>query len=424
MPSDITGKAVTNFQTNQSASETTPLLVKNIRLSTEDVRASRNVLDSLRIFKNTTPNMLKAQTKTTCDRKEGIVNSAFCADHAANLKEAATVKESTLQTGEKTNGQSECCTAPLIEQDRALFEAVKSWKLLSLEQLKKIEKMDMLTEVLCIDHTMEILDGSGEHLSAERMKDMDSLLKIIKTVLSPECTELFKNTEETQDVITVLKRDLNQIKKHLKDYTDHIKVLISENDDIYFGQLNENEKEDGFGIRFLKNGDIEMGMFSNGERHGWNRCIETEGCIFEGFFHDGLEHGLVKLTFKNGCHSFANFRNGEKEGSGISTYNKASKPKPGKVHVVRYEGSYSEGRKDGEGKITCSNGNTMEMTFSHGKHSGKARITYTDGSIYQGDIQNGLSHGKGILLDKEGHEIFEGEFYKGLPNCTGRPKNQ
>ena len=76
-----------------------------------------------------------------------------------------------------------------------------------------------------------------------------------------------------------------------------------------------------------------------------------------------------------------------------------------------YTGHFSEGEKNGIGKIEYRNGMTYEGQFEEGRPHGYGITHYSDFSIYKGYFEHGLYNGKGTL--KTVNCIFDGDWGKG-----------
>jgi hypothetical protein len=85
----------------------------------------------------------------------------------------------------------------------------------------------------------------------------------------------------------------------------------------------------------------------------------------------------------------------------------------------RYFGSLVDGKLQGKGRATWSNGTSYEGWFDQGLFSGNGRLRYTTGDVYEGNFEQGLQSGMGRLTTQQGH-VFVGEFSKGELNGKGR----
>ena len=60
--------------------------------------------------------------------------------------------------------------------------------------------------------------------------------------------------------------------------------------------------------------------------------------------------------------------------------------------------SQAQDAKDGDGKMTLSDGSVYEGQFKDGVFDGKGTLTYANGEQYTGEFKNGLYDGNGVLL--------------------------
>jgi|GEM_PF-1047966 len=88
-----------------------------------------------------------------------------------------------------------------------------------------------------------------------------------------------------------------------------------------------------------------------------------------------------------------------------------------------YEGYFSNGKRDGNGRliIARADGNEVyEGSWSNGEKHGYGEIEYTSGSTYKGYWSNGLRHGKGTYDDDSDYRThYEGEWAEGRRNGFG-----
>ena len=80
----------------------------------------------------------------------------------------------------------------------------------------------------------------------------------------------------------------------------------------------------------------------------------------------------------------------------------------------KYVGEFKDGKKNGQGVLTYSNGSKYVGEFQDGKKHGQGIITSPEGSQYEGVFKDGKFHGKGALFryDKSGQPC--GKFERGL----------
>ena len=71
-----------------------------------------------------------------------------------------------------------------------------------------------------------------------------------------------------------------------------------------------------------------------------------------------------------------------------------------------YDGEFSNGKREGEGKLIYANGNQYEGTFLGGFPNGRGKLIQTDNDIYEGDWKNGKINGQGIRLHNNGDKYI------------------
>lgn len=65
------------------------------------------------------------------------------------------------------------------------------------------------------------------------------------------------------------------------------------------------------------------------------------------------------------------------------------------------------------GKFTCTNGDIYEGTWSQGLKNGEGTLYYKSGARYEGDFHEGKRHGRGKYYWANSKVYYEGEFFNG-----------
>lgn len=86
-----------------------------------------------------------------------------------------------------------------------------------------------------------------------------------------------------------------------------------------------NDKREGRGAFFYKNGDRYDGLWANDLSQGEGRMIYANGDIFEGQWHEGKRNGYGSLTKRNGDHYEGQWVNDKREGQGSYYYKEKAK---------------------------------------------------------------------------------------------------
>jgi len=197
----------------------------------------------------------------------------------------------------------------------------------------------------------------------------------------------------------------------------------------WIGEKFEGEWKDwtqhGYGIATYKNGEIQSGIWNNGEfakslsinevevylEKNYSNFINIDKCI-KGDCING--YGVYK--FSDGAVYEGHFKNQDFYGSGkyISV---------GDHKGDIYEGEYKNGKKNGYGTYTYRSGDIYEGEWENSVNHGLGIYIWSgewEGQIYLGEHDNDIYNGYGILTYRNG-EIESGiweddEFTRSLPN--------
>lgn len=210
-----------------------------------------------------------------------------------------------------------------------------------------------------------------------------------------------------------------------------MKPIKFKNDNIYWGNWNENIIMDGEGKYYIEAGKIFIqGVWDNGKSI-YGRIYYPSNNIYEGYISNSLCHGKGKIIYESGDIYEGEFNDGEIEGNGKFTF--ADKTTyEGKfvkgdfngqgVMVwplgITYEGEFSGASLNNFGKLYDNNGEQYEGNFKNNYYDGKGKYTFSDGSIYEGDFDLGLRNGKGIYTKKDEFS-FEGSWANDYPHGFG-----
>jgi hypothetical protein len=89
----------------------------------------------------------------------------------------------------------------------------------------------------------------------------------------------------------------------------------------------------------------------------------------------------------------------------------------------KYVGEYKDGKRNGQGTITWSDGKNYVGEFKDGKFNGHGKLTWSDGKKYVGEWKNGRRDGQGTQTWLDGRK-YVGEYKDGKTwNGTGYDKN-
>ena len=89
----------------------------------------------------------------------------------------------------------------------------------------------------------------------------------------------------------------------------------------------------------------------------------------------------------------------------------------------KYVGEYKDGKRNGQGTITWSDGKNYVGEFKDGKFNGHGKLTWSDGKKYVGEFKDGEEDGQGTQTWLDGRK-YVGEYKDGKTwNGTGYDKN-
>ena len=72
----------------------------------------------------------------------------------------------------------------------------------------------------------------------------------------------------------------------------------------------------------------------------------------------------------------------------------------------KYVGEYKDGKKNGQGTLTYTDGRMYEGEWKNGKQNGQGTETFPDGGKYVGEYKDGLRHGQGTTTFYDGDCSF------------------
>ena len=89
----------------------------------------------------------------------------------------------------------------------------------------------------------------------------------------------------------------------------------------------------------------------------------------------------------------------------------------------KYVGEYKDGKRNGQGTVTWSDGKNYVGEFKDGKFNGHGKLTWSDGKKYVGEWKNGKRNGQGTQTWLDGRK-YVGKYKDGKTwNGTGYDKN-
>lgn len=126
-----------------------------------------------------------------------------------------------------------------------------------------------------------------------------------------------------------------------------------------------------------------QGQSLNGIRHGqgthWH--VYVTGDLYVGAWVNGKRHGLGTCSYANGDN---------------------------------YAGIWENGKMHGWGTYKCFNGDSYEGVWKNGRPQGQGTFIYASGGSYVGAWENGLRHGQGLRIYADG-DSWEGTWENDEP---------
>ena len=205
------------------------------------------------------------------------------------------------------------------------------------------------------------------------------------------------------------------------------------NNNIYFGNWNNNYQMEGYGIYYLNdNKVITEGVWIKGDII-YGRIFLPNGDIYIGEMKNSLPEGKGKYIFANKDIYEGDFKQGDMTGKGIFTYISDNTIYQGDIEKgffkgkgkmswnngIEYSGDFLDSYLDGEGIITKNIQNEKyHGMFEKNEFNGKGTYYYCNGDIYEGEFEYGIKSGYGKYTRKDEVE-FEGYWNDDLPNGNG-----
>ena len=119
------------------------------------------------------------------------------------------------------------------------------------------------------------------------------------------------------------------------------------------------------------------------------------GICYEGEFNCNKIHGSGSLYWTDGSIYIGNVSLGIRNGKG--RFISASKD-------IIYDGFWSNGKREGYGKLELADGSVYEGQFKNDMKHGEGKIVYKSGNFYDGNWMFNKKAGYGVMnwiLDKE-----------------------
>ncbi len=166
---------------------------------------------------------------------------------------------------------------------------------------------------------------------------------------------------------------------------------------MYEGGVSKGNKN-GNGQMIYPNGDVYKGQYKNGERSGTGMCkFGATGAIYKGEWRDDrpqgngtlftlpneiietrfegskIQDGQVKILFSNGEYYEGNFKNSQRNGTGVHYYRNGD----------FYDGEWTNDRRIGRGRLFFKDGSKLSGMFIEDKADGYVEFEDRKGNMFQ-----------------------------------------
>ena len=172
-----------------------------------------------------------------------------------------------------------------------------------------------------------------------------------------------------------------------------------ENDAIYIGEWQKENKRHGKGLQKWSDGSAYEGYWKFDKANGKGRLIHTNGDVYEGDWKDDRAHGHGIYIHTDGAKYEGSWEYDKQHGFGIEVWPDGAK----------YQGLYENGQKNGLGRFEWADGSVYEGNFSQNNIQGQGNYTWSDGRKFVGEWKNNKMHGKGLFTWNDGRS-YDGEY--------------
>ena len=149
----------------------------------------------------------------------------------------------------------------------------------------------------------------------------------------------------------------------------------------------------------------------DGKAAGWGRLVRRGPSgenVYEGELSEGVQNGYGSYLRSNGQRYDGEWRDGRPDGHGVWTGTDGES----------YEGELLRGVQNGEGTYTWANGDRYGGEWRDAKPHGHGIWTGANGDHYEGESRGGMRSGYGTYTWANG-DRYEGEFREGLEHGRG-----
>ena len=263
---------------------------------------------------------------------------------------------------------------------------------------------------------MEIISQYSQVSSREQNEKLKHVKKNFQQKLSQIGSIIPEN-----DFKNLINKEINNYMENNRiDFKKKIPQNIStfesepikfKNNNIYYGNWNDNYQMEGYGIYYLnENKVLTEGVWIKGDII-YGRIFLTNGDIYIGDMKNSLPDGKGKYIFANKDIYEGDFKKGDMTGKGIFTFCSGG---------AKYEGDIEKGYFNGKGKMIWNNGIEYSGEFLDSYLNGNGTITNNiQNEKYHGMFEKNEFNGKGIYYYRNG-DIYDGNFEYGVKSGYGK----
>ena len=280
----------------------------------------------------------------------------------------------------------------------------------------KIIKDDYNDNNLIFNNNNKILNSNNINISNNNNHSVNNINNIDK---KNNNNIIFNNNNSKFNNNIIIDNKQNNSANYNIFNNDNINFNIANNNNI----LNSlNNADSGFFLFKNENSSnsqqnekkpIYFGQLKDGKYHGDKCKLQyPNGDIYEGSFREGFRHGQGKLTNKNNSYCY----------DGLWEYDKKNGKCVEKIDDETFYGYYKNGVRDGKCTIKYNNNNNIKFVgnFKDGKRDGYGVYIFQEThKTYKGQFKNNSFEGEGEIIGDNGY-YFKGEFLGGLrhgDNC-------
>ena len=236
-----------------------------------------------------------------------------------------------------------------------------------------------------------------------------------------------------EDVTNYMENNKLNVKKYIPPNisTFHSEPIKFKNNNIYYGNWNEDNQMEGYGVYYINDRKIiTEGVWLKGNIV-FGRIFFSNGDIYEGEIKNSFPHGKGKMIYSNNEKYEGEFQNGEMTGKGKFIFSDKTEYDGqlenglfngrGKMkwdNGTEYEGNFDNSTLSGDGIIKNVQGEQYKGRFDKNEFNGEGIYFYENGDEYNGNFEYGIKRGKGIYTRKD-QVIFKGIWNDDLPNGNG-----